>query len=70
MRISFVDVQNFRKLKNCRVELAAKETVFVGSNNSGKASAMDAMIAFHRITLCMRSTIDCAPSKIAEPVTA
>lgn len=46
MKISFVDVQNFRKLKNCRVELAAKETVFVGSNNSGKTSAMDAMIAF------------------------
>ena len=46
MRISFVDIQNFRKLKNCRVELAVKETVFVGSNNSGKTSAMDAMIAF------------------------
>ncbi len=46
MKISFVDIQNFRKLKNCRLELAVKETVFVGSNNSGKTSAMDAMIAF------------------------
>ena len=42
MKINFIDVQNFRKLKNCRVEISEKETVFVGANNSGKTSAMDA----------------------------
>ncbi len=46
MNIAFVDIQNFRKLKSCRVELAPKETVFVGANNSGKTSAMDSMILF------------------------
>ncbi len=46
MKISFVDIQNFRKLKQCRVELSKEKTVFVGANNSGKTSAMDAMIVF------------------------
>ena len=46
MNIVFVEIQNFRKLKSCRVEIASKETVFVGANNSGKTSAMDAMILF------------------------
>jgi predicted ATP-dependent endonuclease of OLD family len=46
MNIAFVEIQNFRKLKSCRVEIASKETVFVGANNSGKTSAMDAMILF------------------------
>lgn len=46
MKISFVDIQNFRKLKGCRVEFGPKETVFVGANNSGKTSAMDALIIF------------------------
>jgi len=46
MKIAFVEIQNFRKLKSCRVEMAAQETVLVGANNSGKTSAMDAMILF------------------------
>ena len=46
MKISFIEIQNFRKLKSCRVELAEKETIFVGANNSGKTSAMDALILF------------------------
>ena len=46
MRIEFVEIQNFRKLKACRVEVAKQETIFVGANNSGKTSAMDAMILF------------------------
>jgi predicted ATP-dependent endonuclease of OLD family len=46
VNIAFVDIQNFRKLKSCRVELAPQETVFVGANNSGKTSAMDSMILF------------------------
>lgn len=46
MKISYVDVQNYRKLKSCRISLTDKETIFVGANNSGKTSAMDALIFF------------------------
>ena len=46
MDIAFVEIQNFRKLKACRVEFAQQETIFVGANNSGKTSAMDALILF------------------------
>lgn len=46
MKIAFIDIQNFRKLKSCRVELSENKTVFVGANNSGKTSAMDALIIF------------------------
>ncbi|MCK4829840.1 AAA family ATPase, partial [bacterium] len=46
MHIELVEIQNFRKLRSCRVELAEKTTVFVGANNSGKTSAMDALILF------------------------
>ncbi|WP_245940733.1 AAA family ATPase [Winogradskyella eximia] len=46
MHIEFLHIQNFRKLKNCRIDVAEKETVFVGANNSGKTSAMDALILF------------------------
>lgn len=46
MQIAHIDIQNFRKLKSCRVELSEKKTVFVGANNSGKTSAMDALILF------------------------
>lgn len=46
MNISFVHLQNFRKLKDCRIEFSMKETIFVGPNNSGKTTAMDALILF------------------------
>ncbi len=46
MNIAFVEIQNFRKLKACRIEIAQQETIFVGANNSGKTSAMDALILF------------------------
>ncbi|MFT5718278.1 MAG: putative ATP-dependent endonuclease of OLD family [Oleiphilaceae bacterium] len=46
MKIKFIDIQNFRKLKNCRINLTNKETLFVGANNSGKTSATDALINF------------------------
>ncbi|WP_050946452.1 AAA family ATPase [Vibrio coralliilyticus] len=46
MKIAHIDIQNFRKLKSCRVELAKTSTIFVGANNSGKTSAMDALIMF------------------------
>jgi predicted ATP-dependent endonuclease of OLD family len=46
MKIAFIDIQNFRKLKRCRVEFSETKTVFVGANNSGKTSAMDALMVF------------------------
>ncbi len=46
MKINFVQIQNFRKLKSCRVNLSDKETLLVGANNSGKTSATDALICF------------------------
>ena len=46
MKISFIDIQNFRKLQNCRINLSDKETLLVGANNSGKTSATDVLITF------------------------
>ena len=46
MRIDFIDIQNFRKLKKCRVKLSEEKTVFVGANNSGKTSAIEALMRF------------------------
>ena len=50
MQIDFIHIQNFRKLKDCRIDFSAKETIFVGANNSGKTTAMDAMIKFLKKT--------------------
>lgn len=46
MRIAFVDIQNFRKLKQCHIDFSKEITLFVGANNSGKTSAMDALGKF------------------------
>ena len=46
MKISLVEIQNYRKLKCSRISFTDKETLFVGANNSGKTSAMDALIYF------------------------
>ncbi|MGQ8819912.1 AAA family ATPase [Bibersteinia trehalosi] len=46
MIISNIEIQNFRKLKKCSINLSHKETLFVGANNSGKTSAMNALMFF------------------------
>lgn len=46
MNIAFVEIKNFRKLKSCRIDLNPKSTIFVGANNSGKTSAMFALVKF------------------------
>lgn len=46
MRIQSVHIRNFRKLKNCHIDFGNKETVFVGANNSGKTSAISAIVWF------------------------
>ena len=46
MRIKSIQIQNFRKLHSCQIDFSEKETIFVGANNSGKTTAMDAIITF------------------------
>lgn len=46
MKIRFVNIQNFRKLQSCKIDFSEKETIFVGANNSGKTTAMDALRTF------------------------
>lgn len=46
MRIKFVEITNFRKLKSTHLDLDKKTTILVGANNSGKTSAMVALRIF------------------------
>lgn len=46
MKISFIEIRNFRKLQSCKIDFSEEETIFVGANNSGKTTAMDALIIF------------------------
>lgn len=66
MKIAYIDIKNFRKLKECRIDLSGTKTLFVGANNSGKTSAMDALAKFlgnsrfkyNDLTLSNRGEID------------
>ncbi|MGR3701316.1 MAG: AAA family ATPase [Paracoccaceae bacterium] len=46
MHIRHVEISNFRKLLSVRIDFAAQTTLFVGANNSGKTSAMQALRRF------------------------
>ena len=46
MKISSIYIQNFRKLVCCKIDFSKDTTLFVGANNSGKTSAMDALGKF------------------------
>jgi len=46
MRIKFVELRNFRRLKSIRIDLSEETTLFVGANNSGKTSAIVALKYF------------------------
>lgn len=46
MQISSVHIRNFRKLKDCSLDLANDTTILVGANNSGKTSAIMAFKKF------------------------
>lgn len=46
MRIKFVEISNFRKLKATHFDLDRETTILVGANNSGKTSAMAALRIF------------------------
>jgi len=66
MKITSIYIQNFRKLKQCRIEFSEKTTLFVGANNSGKTSAMDALgkflagrsFTFNDLTISNRTQIN------------
>lgn len=71
MKLSFINIQNFRKLKQCRIDFSDTTTLFVGANNSGKTSAMDALgkflanrhFVFNDITLSNHAVIRSIGSK-------
>ncbi len=46
MLISFIGIRNFRKLNDVKIDFSNDTTLFVGANNSGKTSAMDALRKF------------------------
>lgn len=46
MRIKFVEIENFRRLKSTRIHFGNKNTILTGPNNSGKTTAMNALIKF------------------------
>ena len=46
MNIESIHIRNFRKLKNCHIDFDDKQTIFVGANNSGKTSAISAIVWF------------------------
>lgn len=55
MRIKFIEITNFRKLKSTHLDFGKETTILVGANNSGKTSAMLALRIFllspNRLTL-------------------
>lgn len=50
MKIQSVHIRNYRKLKNCHIDFGEQKTVFVGANNSGKTSAISAIVGFLKYT--------------------
>ena len=46
MKVLRIDIKNFRRLKKCKIDLSGNTTLFVGANNSGKTSTMDALAKF------------------------
>jgi predicted ATP-dependent endonuclease of OLD family len=67
MNVSVINIRNFRKLKDVRIDFSNETTLFVGANNSGKTSAMDALrkflmkgdgFIFYDFTVSNRETIN------------
>lgn len=74
MRIRSINIQNFRKLLQCHIDFSKKTTLFVGANNSGKTSAMDALgkfladrsFTFNDVTISKRIDINNLGEKWAQ----
>ncbi|MGO6819809.1 AAA family ATPase [Rhizobium brockwellii] len=67
MRIKFIEISNFRKLKATHLDFDQKTTILVGANNSGKTSAIVALrifllspnrLALRDVTIANWTTID------------
>lgn len=46
MKLTRIEIFNFRKLRHARLDMSDKQTLLVGANNSGKTSAMKALRKF------------------------
>lgn len=46
MKLTRIEVFNFRKLRRARLDMSEKQTLLVGANNSGKTSTMKALRKF------------------------
>ena len=76
MKIDSIDIQNFRKLLQCHIDFSDNTTLFVGANNSGKTSAMDALgkfladrqFVFNDFTLSNHETINTIGNKWEDPM--
>ncbi|QYM72025.1 AAA family ATPase [Pseudochrobactrum sp. Wa41.01b-1] len=66
MYLKKIDIKNFRRLKDIKIDFEAEETVFVGPNNSGKTSSTAAIRSFlgnrnfkiHDFSLCSLTAIN------------
>lgn len=75
MKILSIFIQNFRKLRQCQIDFSTENTLFVGANNSGKTSAMDALgkflagrgFVFNDITISNRTVINEIGTEWVEP---
>ena len=56
MKISSIFIQNFKELYQCKIGFSKDTALFVGANNSGKTSAMDALCKFY--SFCQRNGIE------------
>ena len=71
MRIIGIDIQNFRKLFGCHIDISKETTLFVGANNSGKTSAMDALAKFLANRSCQHNSyLKMARRKIGSSVSS
>lgn len=76
LKIDSIDIQNFRKLFQCHIDFSDNTTLFVGANNSGKTSAMDALgkfladrqFVFNDFTLSNHETINAIGNKWEDPM--
>ena len=46
MKIHHIHISNFRRLNDCHIDFDEKQTILIGANNSGKTSAITALIWF------------------------
>lgn len=50
MKLKSIQIKNFKKLKDVTINMSDDQSIFVGANNSGKTSAMEAISKFLKRT--------------------